>query len=96
MRMKSNGMERIHIWGGDKKCHSLYLPSCIVGVAVHHYVMTDDDMVEAHCYFVDIGRTDREQICSRINNNGCRTFQPQRPLSKEIVQMTETSCNHCY
>ena len=28
-----------------------------------------------------IGRTDREQIRSRINNNDCRTFRPQRPLS---------------
>ena len=38
------------------------------------------------------GRTDREQIRSRINNNDCRTFQPRRPLStayktKEIVQL---------
>ena len=40
-----------------------------------------DDIVEAHCYFVDIGRTDREQIRSRINNNDCRTFRPRRPLS---------------
>ena len=39
------------------------------------------DIVEAHCYFVDIGRTDLEQICSRINNNDCRTFRPRRPLS---------------
>ena len=31
------------------------------------------DIVEAHCYFVDIGRIDREQIRSRINNNDCRT-----------------------
>ena len=29
----------------------------------------------------DIGRTDREQIRSRINNNWCRTFRPHRPLS---------------
>ena len=28
-----------------------------------------NDVVEAHCYIVDIGRTDREQIHSRINNN---------------------------
>ena len=47
-------------------------------------------IVEAHCYFVDIGRIDREQIRSRINNNDCRTFRPRRPLStayrtKEIV-----------
>ena len=28
-----------------------------------------NDIVEAHCYFVDIGRIDREQIRSRINNN---------------------------
>ena len=34
------------------------------------------DILEAHCYFVDIGRTDREQIRSRINNNDCRTFRP--------------------
>ena len=27
------------------------------------------DVVEAHCNVVDIGRTDQEQICSRINNN---------------------------
>ena len=40
-----------------------------------------NDIVEAHCYFVDIGRIDREQIRSRINNNDCRTFQPRRPLS---------------
>ena len=39
------------------------------------------DIVEAHCYFVDIGQTDREQIRNRINNNDCRTFWPQRPLS---------------
>ena len=39
------------------------------------------DIVEAHCYFVDMGRIDREQIRSRINNNDCRTFRPRRPLS---------------
>ena len=31
--------------------------------------------------FKIIGRTDREQIRSRINNNDCRTFRPRRPLS---------------
>ena len=51
-----------------------------------------NDIVEAHCYFVDIGRTDREQIRSRINNNDCRTFCTQ--LTKAFV--AETSCNHCY
>ena len=30
---------------------------------------TSDVVVEAHCYVVDIGRTYREQIRSRINNN---------------------------
>ena len=39
------------------------------------------DIVEAHCYFVDIGRTDHEQIRSKISNNDCSTFQPRRPLS---------------
>ena len=29
----------------------------------------------------DFGRTDREQIRSRINNNDCRTFRLRRPLS---------------
>ena len=29
----------------------------------------------------DIGRTDREQIRSRINNDDCRTFRQRRPLS---------------
>ena len=40
-----------------------------------------NDVIEAHCYVVDIEWTDREQIRSRINNNWCRTFQPRRPLS---------------
>ena len=39
------------------------------------------DVVEAHCYIVNIGRTDGEQIRSRINNNWCRMFWPHRPLS---------------
>ena len=34
--------------------------------------LRSNDIVEAHCYFVDIGRIDREQIRSRINNNDCR------------------------
>ena len=37
--------------------------------------------VKAHCYFFNIGQTDREQIHSRINNNDGRTFRPRRPLS---------------
>ena len=40
-----------------------------------------NDVVEAHCYFVDIGRTDCGQIRSRIHNNDCRTLWPRRPLS---------------
>ena len=49
---------------------------------IHTYVHKSmlHDIVEAHCYFVDIGRTDREQICSRINNNDCRRFRPRSPL----------------
>ena len=49
-----------------------------------------NDIVEAHCYFVDIGRTDREQIRSRINNNDCRTFRPRRPLST-VYKSKETA-----
>ena len=41
----------------------------------------DNDVVEAHCYFVNIGLTDREQIHSRCNNDDCRMFWPCRPLS---------------
>ena len=48
---------------------------------LHPKLAVFDDIVEAHCYFVDIGRIDREQIRSRINNNDCRTFRPRRPLS---------------
>ena len=44
-------------------------------------IYTVNDVIEAHCYFVDIGRIDREQIRSRINNNDCRTFRPRRSLS---------------
>ena len=40
-----------------------------ISTAIHVF-----DVVEAHCYFVDIGQTDCEQIHSRINNNDCRTF----------------------
>ena len=50
-----------------------------------------NDIVEAHCYFVDIGRTDREQIRSRINNNDCRTFRPRRPLS--TAYRTKENCS---
>ena len=35
---------------------------------VHTYIRTCD-VVEAHCYVVDVGRTDREQAHSRIDNN---------------------------
>ena len=56
------------------------------------YNDTHPDIVEAHCYFVDIGRTDREQIRSRINNNDCRTFRPRRPLSTAYRTRRYTSC----
>ena len=52
------------------------------------------DIVEAHCYFVDIGRIDREQIRSRINNNDCRTFRPRRPLS--TAYRTVQNCTELY
>ena len=32
-------------------------------------IIVCDDVVEAPCYVVDIGRTDHEQIRSTINNN---------------------------
>ena len=69
-------------------------------------------MVKVASYLAisSVGRIDREQIRSRINNNDCRTFRPRRPLSTAYrtyavlhfcTQLTkafvaETSCNHCY
>ena len=46
-----------------------------------------NDVVEARCYVVDIGRTDREQIRCRIKNNWCRIFWP-RPASVVIDSAT--------
>ena len=37
------------------------------------------------CATVPVGRTDGEQIRSRINNNDCRTFRQRRPLSTAYV-----------
>ena len=54
------------------------------------------DVVEAHCYVVDIGRTDHEQIRSRINNNWCRTFQLQFCMQLTKAYVAETSCIICY
>ena len=81
-------------------CVSVSVCVCCVCVCVVCGVCVCD-IVEAHCYFVDIGRTDCEQIRSRINNNDCRMFRPRRPLSTAYkTQLTkafvaETSCNHC-
>ena len=36
-----------------------------------------------------LGWTDREKIRSRINNNDCRMFRPQRPLSTAYKQFTD-------
>ena len=52
-------------------------PDCVL-IGHHLYWSLDHkgspDAVEAHCYFVNIGRTGSEQIRSRINNNDCRMF----------------------
>ena len=49
------------------------LGSCLSKLADHETnIMPCVDVIEAHCYFVDIGQTDREQIRSRINNNAGR------------------------
>ena len=40
-----------------------------------------------------IRRTDREQLCSRINSNWRRTFRPCRPLSTAYKTQ---SCINCY
>ena len=37
------------------------------------------DVIEAHCYVVVIGRTDCEQMHSRINNNCLQ--KPHKPVS---------------
>ena len=59
----------------------------------HHQLtanVVQNDVIEAHWYFVDIGQTDREQIRSRMNNNDCRTFQSRRPLSTAYKRFAHT------
>ena len=42
-----------------------YMPSILVSLlAMHALDYCKFDVVEAHCYIVDIGQTDSEQICS--------------------------------
>ena len=64
-----------------------------------------NDVVEAHCYFVNIGLTDREQICSRRIKmiTGCFGHVELCQLCTKLfcMQLTkayvaETSCKHCY
>ena len=47
------------------------LPAVLQLVGWPHFglLRVINNVVEAHCYVVDIGRTDREQIRSRINNS---------------------------
>ena len=48
--------------------------TCHVQYVMSRHVMNNTcDVVEAHCYVVDIRRTNREQIRSRIHNNWCKT-----------------------
>ena len=51
-------------------------------VYCYSYKVNIHDIVEAHCYFVDIRRIDREQIRSRINNmNSVLQFMFKRPTT---------------
>ena len=78
--------------GGDTFANYLKLMELSKGTTD---VITND-VVEAHCYVVDIGRTDHEQIRSRINNNWkhktVRSWQrptwPKRPASVVIDSAT--------
>ena len=54
------------------------------------YIHDAHDIVEAHCYFVDIGRTDCEQIRSRINNNDCQLRTELKKLQCEIGYIANT------
>ena len=53
--------------------NSLYYLNVILHMViiynVTHQFVSINDVVDAHCYVVNIRRTDREQIRSRINNN---------------------------
>ena len=52
-----------------------------------------------HQLYIRIGRTDREQIRSRINNNDCRTFRPRRPLStayRTVLYAVDKGRYHVY
>ena len=60
-----------------------------------HQLKCINDVVEAHCYFVDIGRTDCGQIRSRINNNDCRTLWPRRPLSTAYKMLLLILLRNC-
>ena len=75
----------------------------------HMYVVTDStntlqmytlyDVVEAHCYVVNIGRTDHEHTHSKTNNSWCKTFWLCRPLSiayKSLLTISspDTCCTY--
>ena len=91
---------------GSKTKNYMYSSTVFVAPAViqqAHLPMNNiwtNDVVEAHCYVVDIGQTDHEQIHSRITNNWCRTFQPCRPLSTayktKVTTVNEQMNEHLY
>ena len=51
----------------EEHLHPLLTLRLIVRMVKVVYLI--NDVVEAHCYVVNIGQTDREQIRSRINSN---------------------------
>ena len=85
---------------------------CILPTTRHHDTSRQWDLSIAQYQALSpayIGRTDREQIRSRINNNWRRMFQPCRPLSTVYkacccvfcmqltkAYMAETFCISCY
>ena len=73
----------VHVCGCVRAC--VYTCVNAKNICIHYFTrvsMYIDDVVEAHCYFVDIGRTElrTEKFCTQ--------------LTKAYV--TETSCNNCY
>ena len=102
------------LWDRISPCSPhLFTPTLAVVRSLSHqsyllafvYIRKYSGVVEAHCYVVNIGQTDRGQMRSWINNNWCRTFRPCRPLSTACKafcrQLTKAyaakmSCIICY
>ena len=70
-------LNKTFLWLMWTKCKQGFLCSVLVML----WAYCTKKCVSCSLTWWNIGRTDREQIHSRINNNWCRAFRPRRPLS---------------